>query len=180
MCDRHGQIDVPHALATDDRARHLHAALLADHTRVAHSFIFSAETLKVLGGPENALTEEAVRLGTLRSIVDGLGLGHFAAAPRENVFGAGDTERDGIEGIGSGGRAGGGHNRDWELGLGTEDEERRTKGKKAREAKKAMKARMTEQPSVAAILRTKTRSFSALFVSNRGKTPAISGALYAP
>ena len=94
-----GKVDVPHPLAADDAARYFHAALLADHARVAHSFIFTTEALEVLGGSEDALTEEPIRFRALRAVVDGFRLGHFTAAPGEHVFGTRNRERDGIEGI---------------------------------------------------------------------------------
>ncbi len=98
--DRHGQVDVAHALAADDAARDFHAALLAHDTLIADAFVLAAETLEVLGGSENALAEEAVRFGALGAVVHGFGLGHFAAAPSEDVVGAGDRQRDRVEGVG--------------------------------------------------------------------------------
>ena len=102
---RHGnsQVDMPHPLATDNGSRDFHAAFLADHAVVADPFVLAAEALEVLGGTEDALAEESIRLRTLCAVVDGLRLGHLAAGPAKDVLGAGDGQGDCVEGIGCAG-----------------------------------------------------------------------------
>ena len=87
VADRRGKIDVAHALAANDGARHLNAALVADHALVADAAVLAAITFPVLGGTENALGEETVLLGALGAIVDRLGLRHLAVGPAQNVLG---------------------------------------------------------------------------------------------
>ncbi len=103
MRDRHGQVDVTHALAADDGTRHFHAAFLADDAAVADALVLAAETLEVLGRTEDALAEKPIRLGALGAVVDSLRLGNLAAGPADHVFRAGDAERDGVKGIGGAG-----------------------------------------------------------------------------
>ena len=103
MRDRYCEVDVTHPLAADDGARDFDAAFLADDAVVTDSLIFAAEALEVLGGTENTLAEESVRLRTLRAVVDGFRLGHLAAGPAEDILGAGDGQCDGIERIGCAG-----------------------------------------------------------------------------
>ncbi len=91
-----------HAFAANDRACHFHTALLTNHTLIADSLIFPAETLEVLRRSEDTLAEEAVRLRTLGAIVHGFGFGYFSAGPGEDIVWACNGERDCVEGIGCG------------------------------------------------------------------------------
>ena len=97
VADRRGQVDVAHALATDLRARDLHAAALAHDALVAHALVLAAVALPVLGGTEDALAEETVLLGLERAVVDRLGLGHLARAPGADLLGGGEADLDGVE-----------------------------------------------------------------------------------
>jgi len=51
----------------------LDAAAIADDAAVLECLVLPAEALPVPLGTEDALAEEAVLLGTVRSVVDGLG-----------------------------------------------------------------------------------------------------------
>src|SRR5215203_5726474 len=79
--DRHGELDVAHALAAHLRQRHLDAAAIADHAAIADALVLAAMALPVLDGTEDALAEQAVLLRLERPVVDGLGLGHLAPRP---------------------------------------------------------------------------------------------------
>jgi hypothetical protein len=59
VCDRHGQVDVAHALAAHDGARYLDAALLADDALVADAAVFAAVALVVALGAEDLFVKEA-------------------------------------------------------------------------------------------------------------------------
>src|SRR5439155_12936180 len=61
--DGHGELDVPHALATHASQSHFDAATIADHTAITDSLVFAAMAFPVLYGTEDALAEEAVLLG---------------------------------------------------------------------------------------------------------------------
>ena len=79
--DRHGQLDVAHALAPHLAQRHLDAAPVADHAAVADALVLAAMALPVLHRTEDALAEEAILLRLERPVVDGLGLGDLAPRP---------------------------------------------------------------------------------------------------
>src|SRR5207237_9324709 len=81
-----GQVDVPHALAADLRARDLDTAALAHDALVADALVLAAVALPVLRGTEDALAEQAVLLGLERAVVDGLRLGHLARAPAADLL----------------------------------------------------------------------------------------------
>ena len=79
--DGRGQLDVAHALATDLRARDLHAAALADDALEADALVLAAVALPVLGRAEDLLAEESVLLRLQRAVVDGFRLLDLAVRP---------------------------------------------------------------------------------------------------
>src|SRR4029079_18441063 len=89
--------DVAHALATNFRERHFHAALLADHAAVLEALVFTAQALVILHWTENLRAEEAVTLGLERAVVDRLGLLHFAVRPRADLLGRSEPDLDRVE-----------------------------------------------------------------------------------
>jgi hypothetical protein len=86
--DRRRKLDVPEALTTNLRLDHLDAAALADDPAVLHALVLAAEALVVLHRPEDARAEETVALRLEGSVVDRLGLLHFAVRPLPNLLGA--------------------------------------------------------------------------------------------
>ncbi len=81
MGDGNGELDVPHAVATDLAQGHFDAATVADHAAIADALVLAAMAFPVLDGTKNALAEEAVLLGLERPVVDGLGFRDFAPRP---------------------------------------------------------------------------------------------------
>ncbi len=75
------QVDVAHALAAHAAVGHLHAALVADHSLVLHAAVLAAGAFPVLLRPEDPLAEQAVALGAVGAVVDGLGFLHLAVGP---------------------------------------------------------------------------------------------------
>src|SRR3989475_8653191 len=92
-----GELDMPHALATDLGERHLDAALLADHAAVLQALVLSAQAFVVLDGPEDLGAEEAVPLRLEGAVVDRFGFLHFAVGPRADLFRRGDPDLDRVE-----------------------------------------------------------------------------------
>ena len=86
VADGRGQLDVAHALAADLGARDLDAALVAHDALVTDPLVLAAGAFPVLLRTEDALAEQAVALGLERAVVDGLGLGDFAARPRPDLL----------------------------------------------------------------------------------------------
>ena len=78
---RHGQINVPHALATDASQRNLHPAAIAHHALVFNSLIFAAGAFPVLHRAEDALAKEAAFLRLEGAVVDGLGVFYLPLGP---------------------------------------------------------------------------------------------------
>src|SRR5205807_6750864 len=112
--DRGGQLDVAHALAADARVRDLDAAAVADHALVLHAAVLAAGALPVLFRAEDAPAEQAVLLGAVGAVVDGLRLLDLAERPGADVVRAGQADADGpvvvdpvvVPDLGGGGRGG--------------------------------------------------------------------------
>src|SRR3989344_1931749 len=85
---RDREVHVAHALAADNRARNLDAALLADDTLIAYAAVFAAVALVVAVGAEDLFVEQRGLFRTLGAVVDGLGLGDLAVRPLEDTLGA--------------------------------------------------------------------------------------------
>src|SRR5262249_54965445 len=90
-----GQFDVAHALAADAAVRDLDAAAVADHTLVLHAPVLAAGALPVLLRAEDALAEQAVLLGAVGAVVDGLRLLDLAERPAADVVGASQADAHG-------------------------------------------------------------------------------------
>src|SRR5205807_4600596 len=97
MRDGTGELDVPHALATDLGERYLDAALLADHPAVLQALVLSAKALVVLDRPEDLGAEQAVPFRLEGAVVDRLGFLHFAVGPRADLFRRRDPDLDRVE-----------------------------------------------------------------------------------
>src|SRR3989344_457396 len=95
-----GEVNVRHALATDNRAGDLHTALLADNACVADTLVLAAEALVVLRGAKNTLAEESIGFRALCPVVHSFWLCHFPMGPAQDVLGGGHREHHGIEAIG--------------------------------------------------------------------------------
>ena len=81
-----GQLDVAHALTAHLGLGDLDAALVANDALEAGALVLAAVALPVLGGPEDALAEQAVALRLQRAIVDGFRLGDLAVGPFEDFL----------------------------------------------------------------------------------------------
>ena len=95
MDDRRCQFDVAHALAADAAVGDLHAAAVADHPLVLHPAVLSAGALPVLLRSEDLLAHQAVLFGTVRAVVDRLGLLHLAKRPALDVMGPSQADLHG-------------------------------------------------------------------------------------
>src|SRR5690606_7910151 len=95
--DRHGQLDVPHALAAHLRQRDLDAALVADVAADTNALELPAVAFPVLDRTEDALAEEPVTLRLERPVVDGLRLRHLAVAPAPDLLRGSDLQLDEVE-----------------------------------------------------------------------------------
>ena len=84
---RRREVDVAHPFAAHDGARYLDTAFLTDDAAEADAAVFAAVTFVVLLGPEHALIEEAVLLGALGTVVDGLRLRYLAVRPLRYALG---------------------------------------------------------------------------------------------
>jgi len=83
---RRRQGDVTQALTADFALNDFDAALLADDAAVLHTLVLAANALVVFDWSEDLRAEEAVALGLERTVVDRLGLFHFAVRPLTNLF----------------------------------------------------------------------------------------------
>ena len=90
--DRHGQLDVAHALAAHAAQRDFDAAAVADDALVLDALVFAAGALPVAGRPEDALAEQAAFFGLERAVVDRFGILDLALAPGADRVGRGDGD----------------------------------------------------------------------------------------
>ena len=102
---RRGEGDVSHALAPDLRARHLHAAAVAEDALEADLLVLAAVALPVFGRPEDALAEQPVLLRAQRAVVDGLRLRHFPIRPDPYLLGGSQRYSDCVEIVAAKGHA---------------------------------------------------------------------------
>ena len=78
MAHWRSEFDVAHALATDLRPGDFDAALVAHDALEPNPLVLAAIALPVLGGTEDALTEQPVLLRLECPVIDGLRLGDLA------------------------------------------------------------------------------------------------------
>src|SRR3989442_817195 len=76
---------------------HLHAAFIADHSAMLHSFVLAAEKFPVCHRSENLGAEKSITLGLKSSIVDGFRLGDFPVRPGPNLLGRRQTDLDAVK-----------------------------------------------------------------------------------
>ena len=96
--DRHGQLDVAHALATDAGDRDLDAAAIAHDVLVFDPLVLSAGALVVAHRAEDLLAEQTARLGLERAVVDRLGILDLALRPLADGLGRSDRDGNAVEG----------------------------------------------------------------------------------
>ena len=81
MHDGGGQVDVPHAFASDTRVGDLDTTAIADDALVLRSLVLAARALVVAFGPKDTFTEQPVSFGAVGAIINRLGLLDLAKAP---------------------------------------------------------------------------------------------------
>src|SRR6185312_11805340 len=81
MANRHGQLDMAHALAAHAGKRHFHAATIANDATVLDAFIFSAGAFPVLHGTEDAFAEQSAFFRLERAVIDRLRVFNFTLGP---------------------------------------------------------------------------------------------------
>ena len=91
--NRHGEVDVAHALAAHAGQRDFHTATVADDALVLDAFVFSAGALPVACGTENAFAEKTALFRLEGAVVDGLRILDLAFAP--TAHGVGGRHGDG-------------------------------------------------------------------------------------
>ena len=96
--DRHGQINVTHALATDAAQADLDATTVADDVLVFDALVLAAGALPVAGRTEDALAKETALLGLEGPVIDGLRILDLPLAPAADGLGVGDGDPDLVEG----------------------------------------------------------------------------------
>ena len=83
----HHQLDVAHALTTHFLFSNLYPASVAYDALVANALVLSAMAFEILYRTEDALAEQAIALGLVRPVVDGLRFQHFTVRLLENHLG---------------------------------------------------------------------------------------------
>ena len=94
---RRGQVDVAHALAANARVGDFHTTAIADDAFELGAAVLAAGAFVILFRTKNAFAEQAVFLGTVGAIVDGLGLLDFTKGPRTDVVGGSKIDLDASE-----------------------------------------------------------------------------------
>ena len=86
MCHGHNQLDMATALATNFLLGHFHSTAVTDDTLIADALVLSAMALIILGRTEDALAEEAVALGLVGTVIDGLWFQDLTIRVLQNLF----------------------------------------------------------------------------------------------
>ena len=74
MSHGHNELDVSHAFAAHLLLGHLHTAAVADDAFVTDTLVLTAMALVILDRTKDALAEQSVAFGLIRTIVDGFRL----------------------------------------------------------------------------------------------------------
>ena len=94
MCHGHHQFDMSGAFAAHLLLSDLDTATVAHDALVADSFVLAAAALIVACGTEDAFAEEALALGLVCTVIDGLGLGHLAVGVLKDFLGRCQSDSD--------------------------------------------------------------------------------------
>ena len=84
MCSRARKFDVAHTLTTNLGERDFNATLFTDDTAMLQALVFATQAFVVLGRSKDTRAEQSVPFRFERTVVDGLGLFHFAKRPGTN------------------------------------------------------------------------------------------------
>jgi hypothetical protein len=94
MADRHGQLDMAHALAANTGQRYLDAAAVANDTAMLDALILAAGAFPIFDRAENAFAEQAAFFGLEGAVIDGFGVFDFPFGPGPDGIGRRDGNRD--------------------------------------------------------------------------------------
>ena len=83
---RSNELNVTHALTTNDGASDFHTTLVTNNALVTDALVLTAVTLVITLRTKDLLIEESVLLRTLGTIVNGFRLRDLTARPREDAF----------------------------------------------------------------------------------------------
>src|SRR3989338_5647104 len=97
MLYRRCEVNMTHALPTNDGARYFHAALLAYDAAKTNTAIFAAVTFVILLRTKNALVKQTALFRTLGTIVYRFRLCHLSGAPLQNALGACEPHADRVK-----------------------------------------------------------------------------------
>ena len=86
MCHWHDELDVSGTLTAHLLLGNLNTATVADDALVANTLVLAAGALIVLRRTKDTLTEQAVALWLIGTVVDGLRFGNLAEAALEDVL----------------------------------------------------------------------------------------------
>ena len=89
-----------HALTTDAGESHLYTTTVTDRSLVLDALVFTAGTFPVLGGTEDALTEQTTLFRLECPVVDGLRVLDLSTTPGTNRFGVSDRDANVVETVG--------------------------------------------------------------------------------
>ena len=99
VADRSGQLNMTHTFPANLGAGDLHAALITDLVLVLEldPLVFTAVTLPVLGGSEDAFAVQTVPFGLQRAVVNGFGFGNFTVRPGKDLLRRSHTDLNGVK-----------------------------------------------------------------------------------
>jgi hypothetical protein len=92
VADWSSEFDMPHALATNDRAGYFDSTFVAHNPLVADTLVLTTVALPILGRSKDLLAEQAFWLVALSTVVYGLWLGDLAVRPATDIIWAGYGE----------------------------------------------------------------------------------------
>ena len=78
MCNRRGQLNMPHTLAAHLGSGYFHTTFFAHDATIFHAFVLAAQAFIIFDWAKDTRAEQTITLWLKRAVIDGFRLLHFA------------------------------------------------------------------------------------------------------
>src|SRR5436305_15171431 len=85
---------MPHALPSNTRKSHFHAATIAHDPTMLDAFVLPARTFPILHGPKNTFAKQSALFRLERAVIDRFRVLYFALRPGADGIGRRNGDRD--------------------------------------------------------------------------------------
>ena len=86
MSHRHNQLDMSHTFTAHFLFSNFHTTTVADDTFITDTLVFTAMTFIILDRTKNALAEQAITFGFVRTVINGFRLQNFTTRILKDFF----------------------------------------------------------------------------------------------